>query len=433
MNRNTETLVRAIYRRVIIILLFLVQPLTAYAELLTDLTIEHDGITRSYDLHVPGNAGEQPAALVLDLHGLFLDKTTQRGYSRFDTVAEQEGFYVAFPDAINRAWNVEVGSSGADDVGFLRALVARIISQYNIDPNRIYASGHSRGGGMVYRLACEAADLFAAYSTVAIAATILHETICNPGRPVPVLSVHGLTDRLVAYEGDGFFLSAADNLEFWRGKNNCNGPVERENFGSEAWCDIDRLCQDDVQTAMCTVTGGGGDSHVIYRNTAGLDLAELSWDFFQLFTLAGVSPGFEINAGLNDAWVSADAPLQGFFFTVFPDLKFFFLSWFTFDSLPPGSGAAIFGSIDQRWVTGGGFYSGDSVPINVELTSGGTFNSTDPLATQQPGYGTITIVFNSCTEAVLTYNFPSVGLSGEITLTRVLVDNVALCEVLAEG
>ena len=95
--------------------------------------------------------------------------------------------------------------------------------------------------------------------------------------------------------------------------------------------------------------------------------------------------------------------------------------------------SAIFGSIDQRWVTGGGFYSGDSVPINVELTSGGTFNSTDPLATQQPGYGTITIVFNSCTEAVLTYNFPSVGLSGEITLTRVLVDNVALCEVLAEG
>jgi hypothetical protein len=140
---------------------------------------------------------------------------------------------------------------------------------------------------------------------------------------------------------------------------------------------------------------------------------------------------FTINAGLNDAWVSADAPLQGFFFTAFPDLNFFFLSWFTFDSvLPIGGAPAVFGAADQRWVTGGGLYSGDSVTISVELTSGGIFNGSNPLATQQPAYGTITIVFNNCNEAILTYNFPSAGLSGQMTLTRVVTDNVNLCEVL---
>lgn len=140
---------------------------------------------------------------------------------------------------------------------------------------------------------------------------------------------------------------------------------------------------------------------------------------------------FLINAGLNDAWVSANAPLQGFFFTVFPDIGFFFLSWFTFDFIPPVSNEAFFGASDQRWVTGGGTYSGGSVMINVELTSGGIFNSAEPLATQHPGYGTIRVGFINCSEAVLHYAFPSADLSGQVKLSRVLPDNVALCQALA--
>ena len=141
---------------------------------------------------------------------------------------------------------------------------------------------------------------------------------------------------------------------------------------------------------------------------------------------------FLINAGLNDAWVHDGAPFQGFFFTVFPDLGFFFLAWFTFDSVPPGIGVppAVFGASDQRWVTGGNFYSGDSVTLSMELTSGGIFNGSDPLAIQESDYGTITIVFINCNEALLTYDFPSLGLSGQMTVTRAVPDNVPLCEAL---
>ena len=101
--------------------------------------------------------------------------------------------------------------------------------------------------------------------------------------------------------------------------------------------------------------------------------------------------------------------------------------------IPPNNGdSAAFGAIDQRWVTGLGAYSGGSVTISVELTSGGVFNGPEPLAEQQPGYGTISIGFINCSEAVLTYEFLSVGLSGRMVLARVLPDNVALCQVLAE-
>jgi hypothetical protein len=150
--------------------------------------------------------------------------------------------------------------------------------------------------------------------------------------------------------------------------------------------------------------------------------------------LTGSPPAFFMNAGLNDAWVSADAPFQGFFFTVYPKLGLFFLSLFTFDSVVPGGiDTSTFGAFDQRWVTGAAFYSGNSVTVPIELTSGGIFNGSSPLASQQKNYGTITITFNHCNEAILTYNFPSLGLSGQMTLTRVVADNVEMCESIING
>jgi len=87
--------------------------------------------------------------------------------------------------------------------------------------------------------------------------------------------------------------------------------------------------------------------------------------------------------------------------------------------------------LDHRWVSGVGTYPSNRVTISVELTSGGIFNASEPLAIQEPGYRIITIVFINCNEAVLSYDFPTLGLDGQITLTRAVPDNVALCKVLA--
>ena len=221
--------------------------------------------------------------------------------------------------------------------------------------------------------------------------------------------------------------------------NNCNEAILTYNFpslGLSGQMTLKRVVTDNV--VLCQALVGGGSPSSIQADNESQLLAtaplpstiDLRGDVSHQKQSALVdSP---INAGLNDAWVSADAPFQGFFFTVFPDLGFFFLSWFTFDSDPPGSSvSAEFGAPDQRWVTGLGAFSGNSVTLNVELTSGGVFNGSNPLASQESGYGTITIVFNSCNEAVLTYNFPSAGLSGQMTLKRVVTDNVALCEALS--
>ena len=140
---------------------------------------------------------------------------------------------------------------------------------------------------------------------------------------------------------------------------------------------------------------------------------------------------FVINAGLNDAWVSTGAAFQGMFITVFPDLKIIFLAWFTFDSsLPGGDVSAQFGAVDQRWVTAVGSYSGAKAVLKAELTSGGKFNASEPLPTQQQDYGSIVLEFADCTEATVSYEFPGPGLSGSMTINRVVDSNVALCQLL---
>ena len=138
---------------------------------------------------------------------------------------------------------------------------------------------------------------------------------------------------------------------------------------------------------------------------------------------------FGINAGMNDAWYSPATSGQGFLITVFEDTGLVFLAWFTFDvERPPADVTAILGDPGHRWVTAQGPFSGDTATLNVTVTSGGVFDSPEP-PVENAQDGTMTIKWNDCTSATLTYDIPSAG-QGEIQLQRIANDNVALCEAL---
>ena len=77
-------------------------------------------------------------------------------------MADSSKFVVAYPDGVNRAWNVNGGGccgrparEGIDDVGFITAAVADIATNVSIDASRVYATGMSNGGMMSYTLACD--------------------------------------------------------------------------------------------------------------------------------------------------------------------------------------------------------------------------------------------------------------------------------------
>jgi polyhydroxybutyrate depolymerase len=267
-------------------------------------TLPFGGTTRSYLLHVAtGYDGHAPVPLVVDLHGLGSNAIQQASISGMARVADANGFVVAYPDGVNGAWNAGIccGNAGIDDVGFIRAVVAKVEAELSIDPARVYATGLSNGGALSQRLACDAADFFAAAAPMAFPVPFEPLTGCRPTRAMPVLTFMGLTDVLVHYDG-GAFPSAAETFTYWHDVDGCaaGDPDERVVVG-QSRCETYTKCTNGVQAGLCSITAasfGGSpvDGHVLYINP-DFKLAEVAWAFFSQFTLPAVSA--PVRAALN--------------------------------------------------------------------------------------------------------------------------------------
>ncbi len=143
---------------------------------------------------------------------------------------------------------------------------------------------------------------------------------------------------------------------------------------------------------------------------------------------------FTINAGLNDAWYNPETDGQGFFITVFPEIGYISLAWFTYDTEPPAVGSmADLGDAGHRWLTAVGPFSEKQAVLNIEMTSGGIFDTvTEIVRTDPPGSdGTIILTFDSCSSGTVEYDIPSVSRQGIVPIQRVANDNVVICEALS--
>ncbi len=155
----------------------------------------------------------------------------------------------------------------------------------------------------------------------------------------------------------------------------------------------------------------------------------------QILQITDTGSGFQINAGLNDAWFNPATAGQGFLLSVFPEIQQIFLAWFTYDTERPLEDVtAMLGEPGHRWLTAQGPYSGDTANLTIYVTQGGVFDTVEPAATTDPaGDGTLTIEFADCTEGLLEYEITSLGIAGEIPIERIVPDNVPLCETLANN
>ena len=298
-------------------LLALLLPFAAAAQTLVpgDYTREVvvDGLTRTYLVHVPPSyTGATAVPLVVDIHGWTATAEIQAALSGFIALSNARGFIVTHPQGIGNAFNGGVCcTTAADDVAFMRALVANMETEAAIDPQRIYATGLSNGGAMTHRLACEAADLFAAAAPLAFPISLDPPSSCQPSRPIPVLTFMGLTDMLVHYEG-GPWPSAAATFTHWRDTNACgSGPPEIHTSSGNSYCDYDTSCADGVQVGLCSITaqafpGQFYDGHILYLNP-DYNLAVLAWNFLSQHTLTPTAP--PPVPALPIAWLPAAAGL----------------------------------------------------------------------------------------------------------------------------
>lgn len=145
------------------------------------------------------------------------------------------------------------------------------------------------------------------------------------------------------------------------------------------------------------------------------------------------APAFVLNAGLNDAWYNPATDGQGFFIVVFPELNLVSLAWFTYDTeLPPQDAQSNLGDAGHRWLTAVGPIEGNRAMMNINMTSGGLFNTpTDVVNTDPPGAdGTIIVTFENCNSATIEYDITSIDKQGVVPIQRIAGDNLMLCEAL---
>ncbi len=177
---------------------------------------------------------DSPAPLVVLLHGYTGSGAGTEAYVRLRPLAEEFGFLYAYPDGTldrigSRFWNATDAccnffNSGVDDSGYLRDFVDAVAAQCNVDPRRVYFVGHSNGGFMSYRMACDHADVVAAIASLA-GATFFEPSDCTPSEPVHVLQIHGTADGVINYNGGNLlgneYPGAVGSVERWAAYDEC--------------------------------------------------------------------------------------------------------------------------------------------------------------------------------------------------------------------
>ncbi|HPI09028.1 MAG TPA: PHB depolymerase family esterase, partial [Saprospiraceae bacterium] len=166
-------------------------------------TIQSGGLTREYRLYKPAvYNGSTAVPLVINMHGYSSNNLEQEFYGDFRGIADTANFLIVHPNGTldnqgQRFWNAFGTGSNVDDVGFISDLIDTLSAAYNIDPQRIYATGMSNGGFMSYSLACELNERIAAIASVTGSMAPIKLASCNPQRPVPVMEIHGTADGVV--------------------------------------------------------------------------------------------------------------------------------------------------------------------------------------------------------------------------------------------
>ena len=192
-----------------------------------------NGIYRTYLMYVPlSYVPGRAVPLLISLHGFSESGEYQNSLANFKPIADTANFIIAMPDGQPNpqmynyvGWNIFPTSSGVDDPGFIKKLIDKLSTEYTIDANRIYLTGHSAGAIMSYELACSMSDKIAAIAPVNGFMFPSFVSGCSPKHPVPVMEIHGTADPVRNWKGEGAVTQAVNMdtlINYWVRFNGCN-------------------------------------------------------------------------------------------------------------------------------------------------------------------------------------------------------------------
>ena len=255
------------------------------------ITITYDGLRRTALLHVPSGYAGGAVPLVIGLGGAGDSGREFEQFSGLRQESDSAGFAAVFPTAAGTRpfWNISAFKSGADDVGYISALIDTLEQSGCADPARVYATGVSNGGGMSALLGCRLAGKITAIAPVAGGYKTLPS--CNPSRPMPVLEIHGSRDPIVPYAGrpPDRLGSVPRFLVSWAQRDGCTVGAHRSSIGPATIQSTWVGCKPGTTVTGIKLYGAGhlwpGSHPPVPQGPSTLVAASTVWNFFKQFSL----------------------------------------------------------------------------------------------------------------------------------------------------
>jgi polyhydroxybutyrate depolymerase len=164
-----------------------------------------NGVEREAMLAIPPSAKTTPTPVVVVFHG---HGGRSGGAARtFALHSHWPEAIVVYPQGLNTpgqltdkegklpGWQSAPGNQDDRDLQFFDQMLASLKAECQVDDRRVYATGHSNGGGFTYLLWATRGDVLAAVApSSAVAARVMNDL-----KPKPVMHIAGEKDPLVKF------------------------------------------------------------------------------------------------------------------------------------------------------------------------------------------------------------------------------------------
>lgn len=280
-----------------------------------EVVFSHDEYMRRTNFYIPKRLKRRKRTLILCLHREeetpeSMVRLTKRSFNR---LADQNGFIVGYPEALNKYWNDGREDSLSlshyneiDDVGFIDKLIDYGIDSFRVDPSRIFVTGMSNGGFMSYKLACELSQKINGIAAVSASLALDQLVSCSADTTVSLMVINGTQDPIMPYEGgemilneqsQGSILPTEETINFWLRENTCKEKSNTKDVSNTNLFDETRSerfiynnCKGKAKVELIAVTNGGHTwpggrqymaEKVVGKTSKDFDASEEIWKFFK--------------------------------------------------------------------------------------------------------------------------------------------------------
>ena len=189
-NMKTNHMLKATFCA---LLMFISFGKTLAQDLPKTLDLMINGESRKAVIYIPATANTKPTPVIFAFHGhggTMLNMYRTRGFEKLWPEAificpqglNTKGM-LTDPEGKKSGWVMNDVTDSNRDLQFFDAMLKTLRTDYKIDNSRIYATGHSNGGGFVYLLWATRASEFAAFAPTATAAGTTGKASARNTRP----------------------------------------------------------------------------------------------------------------------------------------------------------------------------------------------------------------------------------------------------------